>query len=59
MAGVAATDPVDRRWWRPRHVYPGVPAGRPGARTAVQLMSAALVTIGAEATVVAAARLMR
>ncbi|MDT7553119.1 MAG: hypothetical protein QOI16_1655 [Pseudonocardiales bacterium] len=59
IAGVAATDPVERRWWRPRHVYRGVPAARPGAWTAGQLMSAALVTIGPDATVAAAARLMR
>jgi CBS domain-containing protein len=59
MAGVAATEPVERRRWRPRHVYRGVPAARPGARTAGELMSAALVTIGQDATVAAAARLMR
>jgi CBS domain-containing protein len=59
MAGIAAAEPVQRRWWRPRHVHQGVPVGRPGARTAGELMSAALVTIGPDATVAAAARLMR
>lgn len=59
LAGVAATEPGDRRWWRPRHVHRGVPAARPGARTAGELMSAALVTIGPAATAAAAARLMR
>jgi CBS domain-containing protein len=59
MAGVAATDPVERRRWWPRHVYRGVPVARPGARTAGELMSAALIAIGPDATVAAAARLMR
>jgi CBS domain-containing protein len=59
MASVAAIDPVERRWWRPRHVHRGVPAARPGASTAGELMSGALVTIGPDATVAMAARLMR
>ena len=59
MAAIAATEPVEHRWWRPRHVHRGVPVARPGARTAGELMSAVLVTIDPDATVAAAARLMR
>jgi CBS domain-containing protein len=59
MATIAATEPVERRRWRPRHVHRGVPVARPGARTAGELMSAVLVTIDPDATVAAAARLMR
>jgi CBS domain-containing protein len=59
MATIAATEPVERRRWRPRHVHRGVPVARPGARTAGDLMSAVLVTIDPGATVAAAARLMR
>jgi CBS domain-containing protein len=59
LAAVAATEPPDRRWWRPRHIHRGVPAPHPGARTAGELMSTAPVTIGPDATVAAAARLMR
>jgi CBS domain-containing protein len=59
LAAVAATEPSERRWWRPRHVHRGVPAAHPGARTAGELMSTVPVTIGPDATVVAAARLMR
>lgn len=59
LAGIAAAEPETRKWWRPRHVHRGVPASRPGARTAGELMSAALVTVGPDATVAAAARLMR
>jgi CBS domain-containing protein len=59
MATIAATEPVERRRWRPRHVHRGVPVARPGARTAGDLMSAVLVTIDPDATVAAAARLMR
>ena len=59
MATIAATEPAERRWWRPRHVHRGVPVARPGARTAGELMSAVLVTIDPDATVAAAARLMR
>jgi len=59
MAAIAATEPVERRWWRPRHVHRGVPVARPGAQTAGDLMSAVLVTIDPGATVAAAARLMR
>jgi CBS domain-containing protein len=56
---VAATEQSGRRWWRPRHIHHGVPAPRPGARTAGELMSAVPITIGPDATVAAAARLMR
>ncbi len=59
MASIAETEPVEHRWWRPRHVHRGVPVARPGARTAGELMSAVLVTIEPDATVAAAARLMR
>ena len=59
MAAIAATEPAEHRWWRPRHVHRGVPVARPGARTAGELMSAVLVTIEPDATVAAAARLMR
>jgi len=59
MAAIAATEPVEHRWGRPRHVHRGVPVARPGARTAGELMSAVLVTIDPHATVAAAARLMR
>jgi CBS domain-containing protein len=59
MATIAATEPAEHRWWRPRHVHRGVPVARPGARTAGELMSAVLVTIDPDATVAAAARLMR
>jgi len=58
-AAIAASEPAEHRWWRPRHVHRGVPVARPGARTAVDLMSAVLVTIDPDATVAAAARLMR
>ena len=59
LPAVAATEPSERQWWRPRHIHRGVPAARPGARTAGELMSAAPITIGPDATVAAAARLMR
>ena len=63
LAGIAATEQTteqsERRWWRPRHIQRGVPAPRPGARTAGELMSAIPVTIGPDATVAAAAWLMR
>lgn len=59
LAAIVADDPVDRRWWRPRHVHRGAPAVRPGARTAGELMSAALIIIDPDATAAAAARLMR
>ena len=59
MATIAASEPVEHLWWRPRHVHRGVPVARPGARTAGELMSAVLVTIEPNATVAAAARLMR
>jgi CBS domain-containing protein len=59
LPAVAATEPSERRWWRPRHIHRGVPAARPGARTAGELMSAAPITVGPDATVAAAARLMR
>ncbi len=59
LPAVAATEQSGQRWWRPRHVHRGVPAPHPGARTAGQLMSAAPITIGPDATVAAAARLMR
>jgi CBS domain-containing protein len=59
MSTIAATEPAEHRWWRPRHVHRGVPVARPGARTAGELMSAVLVTIDPDATVAAAARLMR
>ena len=59
MPALAATEPSGGRWWRPRHIHRGVPASHPGARTAGELMSAAPVTIGPDATVAAAARLMR
>jgi CBS domain-containing protein len=62
LAGIAATEQAtepERRWWRPRHIHRGVPVPRPGARTAGELMSAIPVTIGPDATVAAAARLMR
>jgi CBS domain-containing protein len=63
LAGIAATEqatePSERRWWRPRHIHRGVPVPRPGARTAGELMSTMPVTIGPDATVAAAARLMR
>ena len=59
MAAIAATEPAEHRWWRPRHVHRGVPVARPGARTAGELMSAVLVTVDPDATVAAAARLMR
>ena len=58
-AAIAASEPAEHRWWRPRHVHRGVPVARPGARTAGDLMSAVLVTIDPGATVGAAARLMR
>jgi hypothetical protein len=45
MATIAETEPVEHRWWRPRHVTRGVPVARPRARTAGELMSAVLVTI--------------
>ena len=51
MAAIAATEPAEHRWWRPRHVHRGVPVARPGARTAGDLMSAVLVTIDPGATV--------
>jgi len=56
---IAATEPSGRRWWRPRHIHHVVPSPHPGARTAGELMSAAPITIGPDATVAAAARLMR
>ena len=59
LAAVAAPEPSEQRWWRPRHIHRGVPAAHPGARTAGELMSAVPVTIGPDATVAAAARLMR
>ena len=59
LSGIAAAEPEPRQWWRPRHVHRGVPAPRPGARSAGELMSGALVTIGPDATAAAAARLMR
>ncbi len=59
LAVVAAIEPETHRWWRPRHIHEGVPAARPWARTAGELMSAALVTVGPDATAAAAARLMR
>jgi CBS domain-containing protein len=62
LAGIAATEQdseqSERRWWRPRHIHRGVPVPRPGARTAGELMSTAPVTVGPDATVAAAARLM-
>ena len=59
LAAVAAPDQSEQRWWRPRHIHRGVPAARPGARTAGELMSVVPVTVGPDATVAAAARLMR
>jgi CBS domain-containing protein len=63
LAGIAATEQAteqpEQRWWRPRHIHRGVPVPRPGARTAGELMSAIPVNIGPDATVAAAARLMR
>jgi len=59
MAAIAESEPVERRCWRPRHVHRGVLVARPGARTAGELMSVVLVTIDPDATVAAAARLMR
>jgi CBS domain-containing protein len=59
LGAVAALEPSEERWWRPRHVHRGVPAAHPGARTAGELMSSAPVTVGPDATVAAAARLMR
>ena len=58
MASIAETEPASTGGGvRPLHR--GVPASRPGARTPGELMSAALVTIDPDATVAAAARLMR
>jgi CBS domain-containing protein len=59
LAAVAAPEQLEQRWWRPRHIHRGVPAARPGARTAGELMSVVPVTVGPDATVAAAARLMR
>ena len=59
LAAVAAPEQLEQRWWRPRHIHRGVPAAHPGARTAGELMSVVPVTIGPDATVAAAARLMR
>jgi len=59
LAAVAAPENADSRWWRPRHIHRGVPAAHPGARTAGELMSVVPVTVGPDATVAAAARLMR
>jgi CBS domain-containing protein len=59
LAAVAAPDQSEQRWWRPRHIHRGVPAAHPGARTAGELMSVVPVTVGPDATVAAAARLMR
>ena len=59
LAAVAAPEQPEQRWWRPRHIHRGVPAAHPGARTAGELMSVVPVTIGPDATVAAAARLMR
>lgn len=56
---IAATEQSERPWWRPRHVHRDGPAPHPGARTAGELMSTVPVTIAPDATVVAAARLMR
>jgi len=58
VAAVAAKEQAEPRW-RPRHIHRGVPAAHPGARTAGELMSVVPVTIGPDATVAAAARLMR
>jgi CBS domain-containing protein len=58
LAGIADTEPAPHRWWRPRHVHRGVPAPRPGAITAGQLMSGALVVVDPGASVATAARLM-
>jgi len=30
MAAIAESEPVERRWWRPRHVHRGVLVARPG-----------------------------
>ena len=59
LAAVAAPEQPEQRWWRPRHIHRGVPAAHPGARTAGELMSVVPVTVGPDATVAAAARLMR
>jgi len=59
LAAVAAPEQLEQRWWRPRHIHRGVPAAHPGARTAGELMSVVPVTVGPDATVAAAARLMR
>jgi len=59
LAAVAGSERSEHRWWRPRHIHRGVPAARPGARTAGELMSVVPVTVGPGATVAAAARLMR
>jgi len=59
LAAIAAPEQPEQRWWRPRHIHRRVPAAHPGARTAGELMSVVPVTIGPDATVAAAARLMR
>jgi CBS domain-containing protein len=60
LAAVAGPpEQSEQRWWRPRHIHRGVPAAHPGARTAAELMSVVPVTIAPDATVAAAARLMR
>jgi len=59
LAAVAAPEQLEQRWWRPRHIHRGVPAARPGARTAGELMSVVPATVGPDAPVAAAARLMR
>lgn len=59
LGAVAAREPSEHRWWRPRHIHRGVPAARPGARTAGELMSVVPVTVGPRDTVAGAARLMR
>ena len=59
LLGALAEPEPEPRWWRPRHIHRGVPAAHPGARTAAELMSVVPVTVGPDATVAAAARLMR
>lgn len=51
--------PETRHWWRPRHIRRPGPVRKQGADTAAGLMSTPVVTVPADATVAAAARMMR